>query len=186
MKKISFIISFLFVLNLFSQDPASSQFFFNQLYMNPAFAGINRDARVGFDYRRQWTGVPGRLETYDCWGDIYSNIFNGGLGMMIGEDISGDGLLRTTTTGIMQSFEYTVPKIVRIRAGVSVSGVIKRIDWNKLVFSDQIDPVLGVIYESNVQRPYGRTRTFADFGTGFMFDFHMIKTKHAVITNTAG
>ena len=186
MKKLYVICSFLFSLNLIGQDPASSQFFFNQLYMNPAFAGISRDARIGLDYRRQWTGIPGRLENYDCWGDIYSNFFNGGLGLMVAEDVSGDGLLKTTSSGIIQSFEYTVPKIVRIRAGISVSGVIKRIDWSKLIFSDQIDPVLGVVYESNVQRPYGKTRTFADFGTGFMFDFHMIKTHHAVITNTAG
>ncbi|MFN5181623.1 MAG: PorP/SprF family type IX secretion system membrane protein [Bacteroidota bacterium] len=186
MKKIFTILLFVLTLGIFAQDPASSQFFFNQLYMNPSFAGINRDARFGLDYRRQWAGIPGKFETYDCWGDIYSNLFNGGLGFVISEDVSGDGYLRTTNTGIIQSFEYTVPKIVRIRAGISVAGVIKRIDWNKLVFSDQIDPVLGVVYETNVERQYGRTRAFADFGTGFMFDFHMIKTKHAVITNTAG
>ena len=48
---------FFYVIVSMAQDPTSSQFFFNQLYMNPAFCGITRDERVGFDYRRQWPGV---------------------------------------------------------------------------------------------------------------------------------
>ena len=186
-KKIIQTLFFYFaLLSMKGQDPVSSQFFFNELYMNPAFCGLKRDARVGLDYRRQWLGVPGKLETYDCWGDIYSNIFNGGLGFMASQDVSGDGLLKTSSVGIIQSFEYTIPKIIRIRAGFNVSGVQKRIDWNRLVFSDQLDPSLGNIYESNVDRLYSRVRTFADFGAGTMFDFKMIKTHHANIMNTFG
>lgn len=187
MKKIvlSFLI-FTICKSGFGQDPVSSQFFFNELYMNPAFCGLKRDARVGLDYRRQWLGIPGKLETYDCWGDIYSNIFNGGLGFMASQDVSGDGLLKTTSAGIIQSFEYTIPKVIRIRAGFNVTGVQKRIDWSRLVFSDQLDPSLGNIYESNVDRLYNKARTFADFGAGSLFDFKMIKTHHLNIMNTAG
>ena len=178
---------FFYAIVTMAQDPTSSQFFFNQLYMNPAFCGITRDERVGFDFRRQWPGVSqSKFETYDAWGDIYSSFLNGGLGVMLSQDVAGDGKLKTTSGGIVQSFEYAIRKIVRMRAGYNVSFVQKKMDWSKLVFSDQLDPVFGNVYTSNVDRQVDRVRTFADFGAGCMFDFRMIKTHHEMISNSFG
>jgi len=185
-KKLLYIFSLLQLIAI-AQDPTSSQFFFNQLYMNPSFCGITRDERAGLGFRRQWPGVSNaKFETYDCWGDIYSPFLNGGLGIMISQDVAGDSKLKTTSGSIMQSFEYSIRKVVRMRAGYGVSVVNKRIDWSKMVFSDQLDPVLGNIYTSNVNRQQDRNRTFADFSAGCMFDFRMIKTHHTSISNSFG
>lgn len=185
MKKIIIFLFVLTELNLVAQDPASSQFFFNPLYLNPSFAGFNKNARVGTDYRSQWTGIPSKFVTYNFWGDIYTPLF--GIGFMVMQDVSGEGFLKTTSFGLLQSYEVLIPKIIRIRAGYNLTITNKRVDWNKLVFSDQLDGLQGQMYPSGVTAGNAEGKTFADFSAGIMFDLPKIKRiRGAAITNTFG
>ncbi|HEX8514971.1 MAG TPA: PorP/SprF family type IX secretion system membrane protein [Bacteroidia bacterium] len=185
MKKVLYILLLTASTQLFAQDPTSSHFSLNSLNLNPALTGINMNARVGVNYRNQWAGIPGKFETYNCWADIYNPAFNGGLGLLAIQDISGEGFFKTTTIGLFQSYEKTVPRIIRIRAGYNVTVVNKSIDWSKLVFSDQLDATHGEIYASNIDRAYPQ-KTFVDFSAGMMLDFKMIKRGRSIITNSVG
>ena len=187
MKQLVFAILFLVGLTLKAQDPSSSQFYFNQLNMNPAFAGLNKGARMGATYRNQWVAIPGKFVNYNAWGDIYNPFFNGGVGFIASQDVEGEGLLKTTSIGIIQSYETMIPKIIKIRAGYNVTVMNKKIDWDKLVFSDQLDGIQGQIYPSSVSSGSGDGKTFADFSAGTIFDFPVIKRFHNIlITSTIG
>jgi type IX secretion system PorP/SprF family membrane protein len=45
------------------QDPVYSQYMFNQMAINPAYAGINDMVCVGLDLRNQWIGIEGAPNT---------------------------------------------------------------------------------------------------------------------------
>lgn len=185
MKKILLILFVLIELRLVAQDPASSQFFFNPLYLNPAFTGFNKNARIGTDYRNQWTAIPSKFVTYNCWGDVYTPLF--GFGFIAMQDVSGEGFLKTTSMGILQSYEILIPKFIRIRTGYNVTIANKRVDWNKLVFSDQLDELQGQVYSSSVKPGNTEGKTFADFTAGTMFDLPKFKKiSKTTITNTFG
>ena len=186
MRKLFLFIFTIIELITYGQDPVSSQFFFNQLNTNPAFAGFNSDIRAGLNYRRQWLRIPSKFETYNCWGDMYIPAISGGLGIIASQDVSGEGILKTTSVGLIQSFEYPIPKIMNLRAGYNITGVSKTIDWNRLVFSDQNDAVLGQIYNSNVNRSYTVPRNFIDLSAGFTMQFLPIKKDGIEVTNLVG
>ncbi|MBL0049660.1 MAG: PorP/SprF family type IX secretion system membrane protein [Bacteroidetes bacterium] len=170
-----------------AQDPVSSQFYFNQLNMNPAFAGYNYGARFGGTYRNQWKAIPSKFVTYNCWADIYTPaMLNGGIGVIAAKDVSGEGFLKTTSVGIIQSFQIPIPKIMRLRTGYNVVMTNKRVDWDKLVFSDQIDPIGNQVAPQSVSPGNPEGKTFADFSAGFIAESNRIKLPKSSISLTGG
>jgi type IX secretion system PorP/SprF family membrane protein len=167
-----------------AQDPSFSQFYSNPLYLNPAFAGSNHNGRIGGNYRNQWPRIPGKWITYNAFGDIYTPPFSGGLGFIAMQDVAGEGLLSTSSFGLIQSFERPIPKVVRIRAGYNVSVISKKVDWSRLTFSDQLDPTKGNIYETKAVPSNGKT--FVDFAAGFILDFPRFRISKSELTNTFG
>ncbi|MCE3278098.1 MAG: hypothetical protein K0S44_289 [Bacteroidetes bacterium] len=188
MKRIALFTFLLIQLVTKAQDPVSSQFYFNQLYLNPAFAGINHSARFGGTYRNQWTAIPSKFVTYNCWADIYTpSMFQGGLGIMAMQDISGEGFLKTTSVGIIQSYEFILPnKIARLRTGYNVTITNKKIDWSKLVFSDQLDGIHGNVNTSSVSAGNPDGKTFADIDAGLILEFRKIQKEKFIVTQSAG
>jgi type IX secretion system PorP/SprF family membrane protein len=168
------------------QDVSWSQFFANQLYLNPAYAGTSGGARIGLNYRNQWPGITSKFESYSFAADIYNPVFNGGLGFLVNSNVEGEGFLRNTRIGLIQSFERVMPHFVRFRAGYEVSFCQTSIDWSRLQFTDNLDPVLGSVYPTQAIAPGGGTRNYMDFGAGFMFDFMKIKIGTIHIGNTLG
>lgn len=176
----------LLAVQCFAQDNSFSQFYANQLYLNPAFCGTTKGARIGANYRNQWPHVTSKFESYSISADIYNPAFQGGLGLFAMSDMEGEGFLRTTQFSVIQSFERVVPKVVRIRAGYQVGVMNKRIDWSKLVFGDQLDPIMGQVYDSKALPPEASGRTFADFTAGFLLDFPKIKIGNTGVGNMVG
>jgi type IX secretion system PorP/SprF family membrane protein len=170
----------------FGQDVSYSQFFANQLYLNPAYAGTTGGARIGLNYRNQWPGIVGKFESYSFAADIYNPVFNGGFGILASSYVEGEGFLRNTRVGIIQSFERVIPKLVRFRAGYEVTFCQTSIDWSRLQFTDNLDPILGAVNPTQAVAPVAGSRNFMDFGAGFMFDFAKITIGNTKIGNTIG
>jgi type IX secretion system PorP/SprF family membrane protein len=63
--RIILLIGFLFVFKISKaqQDAQFSQYIFNGLYINPAYAGYKDDIFVNSFYRSQWTGFQGAPTT---------------------------------------------------------------------------------------------------------------------------
>jgi type IX secretion system PorP/SprF family membrane protein len=179
---------FTFAFNLvalwsFSQDPTFSQFDANQLYYNPAYAGYREEARIGLTYRDLWPSVPGRefpgpLATYSATGDAafsIQNKFNAGAGVFVMQDEEGQGLLTTTSAGVMYS--QHMPNIrarndkmdrFNIYLGFKAYYNYIHVDWNRFVFSDQLNPDLGITGTSSFNQEAISSRSYFDLDFGVL------------------
>jgi len=161
----------------FAQDPAISQFTNNSLSTNPAYAGINQNFRLGMAERMQWHSITSPFSTQVLWGDFYMPpLMHGGVGFVLMNDISGEGLLRTSQVSIMPSFSQTLWKrngysLLDIRMGFNITYGNKHVNWSRLTFSDQLNPI-GNVSPSSVTPVTGAGSNYLDFGSGFMVDFN--------------
>jgi len=129
----------------FAQDHMYSQFFNSPIYLNPALTGqFEGDLRIGLIYRNQFTSVPGSFNYIS--GSIDYNIpkFGGGIGLLLTRSTEGTAFL--TVNNIAGTYSYSVGSDGFVLSFGLQAGISNRlIDWNKLVFGDQIDPRLGFI-----------------------------------------
>jgi len=171
-----------------AQDPSFSQFFLNPLYLNPANAGINPGIRAAVNYRNLWGNIPSRFPTFAVSGDAQLPHVASGLGLSAMHDVEGEGSLHTQTFGVYYSYMAELdPKRWYLNAGFNTNLVSKRIDWNALVFSDQIDPVLGLVRPTTSQTPVAENVLYPDFNTGAILrHVHMNRRRGMTLTYTLG
>ncbi len=189
-KKILFLILLLLIgFNAFSQDPSFSQFYFNQTYFNPAFAGISGGTNAGITYRRQWINLPGKFETFflNLDSDLPSVNNIGGYGINVFRDVQGEGFLTTTGASLMSNVIIQTHKSAYLKFGVSLSMYSKTVDWSNFTFGDQLDPVLGIIRPTGFKAPTDVDNIFPDltFGTLYLFG-HTISNRNTRKDNYNG
>ncbi|WP_124398454.1 PorP/SprF family type IX secretion system membrane protein [Thermaurantimonas aggregans] len=140
-----------------AQDPILSQFYINRLYLNPAYAGVNRDLTIGVVNRQQWTNLPGPHSITLATADIGCPTTGVGFGLRLFDHIVGTAGYHKTDFATAVSvnipgffgrnwpFRQMRKAKYLIGAGLQYGLAQKRIDWSKLVFSDQIDPFQGIV-----------------------------------------
>jgi hypothetical protein len=64
------------------QLPQFSQYIFNGLHINPAYAGYKGDGYIQTTYRSQWVNFPGAPQTLSFTADISANEGSMGLGSL--------------------------------------------------------------------------------------------------------
>jgi type IX secretion system PorP/SprF family membrane protein len=84
----SFLLFIGFIANA-QQDAQFSQYVFNGLYVNPAYAGYKQDLYLNAFYRSQWTGLQGAPQTTSVALDGAVNDNKVGLGLLLSKDIIG-------------------------------------------------------------------------------------------------
>jgi type IX secretion system PorP/SprF family membrane protein len=152
-----------------AQDPAFSQFFGNPLYLNPAMAGSAICPRLNINYRDQWPGIGNAYRTYSTSYDQYVEKLDGGLGLSVMKDVAGEGNLSITHVNLMYSYHLKVTKKFAINAGFEAAYRQLGIDWDRLTFGDQIDPIEGFIYETAEDiNNYADHKGYTDLSSGFM------------------
>ncbi len=129
---------FIYILNGLAQNYQFSQFYAAQTYLNPAFTGASACSRMTINYRNQWSSIPGTFTTYQVAADHYVKDINSGVGLLFFSDKSGSGSLKTTQFSLLYSYNLQINKKFAARAGFSAGGVQRSIDYNSLVFGDQI------------------------------------------------
>jgi type IX secretion system PorP/SprF family membrane protein len=153
-----------------AQDAAFAQFYANKLYLNPAFAGSQEGLTLSTAYRRQWNYVPGGFNTYAVSADIQEPFINSAFGFIASKDIEGEGLLTTTNMGFVYGYILKINKTANIHIGVKTSFAQKTVDWNRFTFTDQLDPVLGVVRPTTAA-PIIQNKRYADFDAGVVARF---------------
>lgn len=154
------------------QDAQFSQYMFNGIYINPAYAGYKEQLNLHSFYRNQWTGVKGAPKTFSFAVDAIANDGNVGLALQVGSDSWG----AQNTLSAYANYAY------RIRLGQSESsrlafgvggGIIQHgIDGNKLNGIDENDPGIP-IGTASILTPDARAGVFYSddqFYAGFSFD----------------
>lgn len=71
------------------QDAQQSQYMFNGIYINPAYAGYKENLNLHAFYRNQWTGIPGSPTSMSLAIDAIANDGNVGLAFQISSDKLG-------------------------------------------------------------------------------------------------
>ena len=90
--KRTFLISILILAGLVSraqQDAQFSQYMFNGIYINPAYAGYKEELNVHSFYRSQWTGIDRAPVTMSIAVDAIANNRKVGLALQIANDRVG-------------------------------------------------------------------------------------------------
>lgn len=200
-------ISLLFPsLNLSAQDPYFSQFYANRVFLNPAYAGFDPGSTVTVNYRDQWFGVPDgdiktiadSYRTYSVTGEIQKPCFlqsedmNFGLAMSAFRDEAGGAPLVTHGFGLSLSHEQSLIRRPRrgrlerldMRFGVQTSMMQKSLKGNYFIYSDQLDPVVGLLDDPSVLSL--RSKLYPNLNVGVMLRGYHKVSKHKSTLFTMG
>jgi type IX secretion system PorP/SprF family membrane protein len=122
----------LFVTARAQQDAQFSQYIFNGLYINPAYAGYKGDFYVNSFYRSQWTGLNGAPQTVSIAGDGAVADDHVGLGVLFQNDRLG----AQSTTSFYGNYAYRLQvgeqQNSRLAFGVGFGFMQTGIDGTKL------------------------------------------------------
>jgi len=133
------VLTFILYSDGFSQDPTFSQFYANQLYLSPSFAGATEEYRLSMNYRNQWPAIPGVFHTYSVSFDKALINFNSGIGVLATYDVAGSGELSTTNIGLLYSYDFNINREWHIRPGVNFKFYYLGLDLTKLLWSSSIN-----------------------------------------------
>ena len=144
------------------QDAQYTQYMFNTLSVNPAYAGSRGELSIAALYRSQWVGLDGAPETFTL--SLNSPIRNSklGYGVSIVQDNIGDGAISETFIDAVVSYTIDVSLEAKLSFGLKAGGNLLNLDFNNLRNFD-VEPVdasnienrfspnvgLGVYYHTN-------------------------------------
>ncbi len=121
-----------------AQDPQFSRFYSNSLYLAPSFAGSTGQNRFALSYRNQWPGIERGYETYSASFDHFFEKLNSGVGVLFLNDDAGSGHLTSTTISLMYTYDFRIRNTIHVRPGLYFSYNERSIDFNRLVWRDQM------------------------------------------------
>ncbi len=150
-----------------SQDPSFSQFYVNRAYLNPAFVGLENGIVLNGASRLQWRNIDGGFRTNYLSAETRLPVLGVGVGLNLLRDEAGVANLTNTQVGL--AFAYTIPgKKSNFHFGLEGKWVQKSVDWNRFVFTDQLDPWDGIVQESALN-PVLDNVSFGDLNFGFVW-----------------
>lgn len=156
-----------------SQDINYSQFFNAPIYYNPAFTGINTGLRIRSIYLNEYPSLPIPCKDFSFSADFGERALPGfsGVGLFVNTNNEGIGFIDDLSFGLSLGSRISVTKNIFVNLGVKGSVVIKSVNWDKFVFSDQLSEMYGNIYQSSFISPNANRLVFPDFGGGGLIQF---------------
>lgn len=158
-----------------AQDPVFSQFFAAPLQLNPAFAGVTVAPRFSFNHRNQFSNWPSAYKTYAASFEQSIEGLNSGVGMQLVSDVAGDGIYKTTYFSGVYAYKVRLNNNTFARLGLEAGFVQNRLDWDKLLFEDQLHITQGEVDEngnpilSEEIQPEQLSHTRFDASVGLLF-----------------
>ena len=152
------------------QDMHFTQFYSSPVFLNPAFTGANVCSRATLVYRNQWPGTRKAYESYLLSIDHFAYKQNIGIGLQCGVDDAGTGGLRTTIVDPSFAYEAKITRAFAVRFGVQPGVTIKSINFNRLIFGDQLTRggPTGGSTTTTLESPT-QNRAYFDIGAGALF-----------------
>ena len=159
---------------LYAQDPIYSQFYNAPLQLNPAFAGNSTTPLIAVNYRNQWPNWgPKAYATYSASFDQFFEFINSGFGVNISSDDAGDGILKTNRISGIYAYRLKFRSGLQAKIGMEASFTQNRLNWDKLIFLDQLDPNSfesggGTLFPTDEIRPGDLSNNTFDFSFGIL------------------
>lgn len=131
-------LGFLFFIVLFigeasaQQDAQYTQYMFNTISVNPAYAGSRGQLSAAALYRAQWVGLEGAPTSQTV--NIHSPIRNSklGYGISIVNDEIGDGTVQETYFDGVLSYTIEVARDAKLSFGLKAGLNVLNLDFNRL------------------------------------------------------
>ncbi len=164
------LVSCLAITEAKAQDIAFSQFYANPIYLNPALAGSKICPRITLNYRNQWPGIYKGYVSYSAAYDQHFDALSGGIGVIAMADAAGQGAVNMLSGSGIYSFRLQASRSIVINAALQAGYLQYHLNWDKLVFEDQIIPGTGEILPSSPsENPPSRFNIGeVDFAAGFL------------------
>lgn len=130
------------------QDAQFTQYMYNTININPAYAGSREAMSIFMLHRAQWVGLDGAPKTTTA--SIHTPINDSKVG--IGVSIINDKIGPSVENNIAVDFSYTIPvsDVYRLSFGIKASANILDVDFNKLVINNPGDP----IFQNNIDNKF--------------------------------
>ncbi len=114
------------------QDAQYTQYMYNTMSVNPAYAGSRGQLSLAALYRSQWVGLDGAPETFTV--NLHSPIRNSrvGYGVSVIHDNIGDGVVTETYLDAVVSYTVEVSRDAKLSFGLKVGGNLLNLDFNGL------------------------------------------------------
>lgn len=155
-----------------AQDVAYSQFYANPLYLNPALTGIKVCPRLRLNYRNQWPSISKGYVNYSATYDQFFDKISGSVGVMVNAADGGGGLLKTVSASFIYAYRLVISTDLIANVGFQGSYLQNKINWDNLVFEDQLDINNGIIYQDIQEKPPDQlTKGFSDFSVGMLLGY---------------
>jgi type IX secretion system PorP/SprF family membrane protein len=118
------------------QDAQYSQYMFNQLALNPAYAGSRDVLSTTILYRNQWTGIAGAPTTGSL--SLQMPFKKKKIGM--GAEIISDKIGPKNVSALLFSYAYKIPLPKgQLSLGLRMGLYNFSFDWNKIDYKDKSD-----------------------------------------------
>jgi type IX secretion system PorP/SprF family membrane protein len=138
MRKLVLVFMFFSAVGFAQQDAQYTQYMYNTININPAYAGSRGALSIFGLYRTQWVGLDGAPETSSFSVNMPLSNSNLGLGVSLVNDKIGP----TNENTISADLSYTVPtsETFKLSFGIKATGNLFSLDVNKLQPEHQGDP----------------------------------------------
>lgn len=119
------------------QDPSFTQYMYNTMTINPAYAGTRGVLSANLLYRSQWIGIEGAPQTQSL--TIHSPISDGRMGL--GLNVINDQIGPVSETMFNGTYSYILPinRYTSISLGINAGAELFNIDFTKLNIFNQQD-----------------------------------------------
>lgn len=157
-----------------AQDPVFSQFQAIPLLNNPAFTGISTAPRFTAQYRNQWPSLQKAYVTYGASYDQFFSKYKTGIGLTLINDDAGNGILKSNYATLSFGYSLKIKSDINVRIGANTTYAQNRLNWDKLIFYDQLDPYYGFTsgsgqpIQSMENRPISESISYFDFSSGML------------------
>lgn len=126
-----FVLQFVQLVNA-QQDAQFSQYMFNGIYINPAYAGYKEQLNMHAFYRNQWTGFAGSPKTMSLAVDAIANDGNVGLALQISNDKLGAQSNLVTYANYAYRVRMNSDGSARLAFGIGIGAIQLGIDGARL------------------------------------------------------
>jgi type IX secretion system PorP/SprF family membrane protein len=119
------------------QDAQYTQYMYNTIAVNPAYAGSRETLSIFGLYRTQWVGLDGAPQTANF--SVNSPI---GKNLGLGVSVISDKIGPSTENTIAVDFSYSIPvsESYKLAFGIKASGNLLDVDFTKLNIYNPADP----------------------------------------------
>lgn len=171
-----------------AQDPIFSHYYGNPMYLNPALTAYEGGTSIYGAMKNQWAGIAGASSAFNTQSVAVASEmanFKSGIGLIMTRNSEGNSQLEWKSIGLSYSFHALRNCSSRFRDGSELSFGFRAtynemdVNFSQLIFSDQLDPLLGQIGPSVVSglRPSDFLGKYYDLDAGMVYSGYIANYK---------